>query len=78
MLGIVADLSISQIRSSPQAKVFFADCCEREGLTPLQLMRWIRTRWGSMHDLVERMLDTKGVRFYSFLMSFCLLLFVYR
>lgn len=55
-------LSCSQIRSSPQAKAFFAATCEREGLTPLQLLRWVRTRWGSMHDLVERMLEKQSVR----------------
>ena len=35
--------------------------CREEGITPLQLIKWIRTRWGSMHDLIKRLLATKAV-----------------
>jgi hypothetical protein len=50
-----------QVRSSPQAKVFFATMCHEEGLKPLELIKWIRTRWGSMYDLVDRMLTNRAV-----------------
>ena len=42
------------MRSSPQAKTFFATMCTEEGLTPLELIKWVRTRWGSMYDLINR------------------------
>jgi hypothetical protein len=55
-----------QIRSSPQAKAYFLKQCEKEGITPLELINWIRTRWGSMADLIERAIYGKVVRAVSF------------
>ncbi|RDB19397.1 hypothetical protein Hypma_013487 [Hypsizygus marmoreus] len=50
---------INQLRSSPQARTFFAKMCKEEGLTPLQLIKWIRTRWRSMYDLIDCALTVK-------------------
>ncbi|KAG6903744.1 hypothetical protein DXG01_015214, partial [Tephrocybe rancida] len=55
VLGKVLAL-ITQIRSSPQAKAYFHTLCKEEGLKPLELIKWIRTRWGSMSDLVNRVI----------------------
>jgi hypothetical protein len=35
--------------------------CQEEGLKPLELIKWIRTRWGSMYDLVDRVLVNRAV-----------------
>jgi hypothetical protein len=51
-----------QIRASPQAKVFFAKCCFEEDIPVLELIKWIRTRWGSMHDFIERLTSCKAVK----------------
>ena len=40
-----------------------------EGLTPLQLIKWIRTRWGSMYDLIDRILVTRPVSCVSYYWS---------
>lgn len=50
-----------QVRASPQAKVFFATMFHKEGLKPLELIKWIRTRWGSMYDLVDCILTNRAV-----------------
>ena len=46
----------SQVRASPQAKAYFTVVCEKEGLKPLKLIKWVRTCWGSMADLIEQAL----------------------
>jgi hypothetical protein len=46
-------LIFSQIRSSPQAKAYFIKQCEKEKITPLQLIKCFWTCWGSMADLLE-------------------------
>src|ERR1700678_495649 len=53
--------NIWQIRASPQAKQYFALCCKSEQVPILELIKWIRTRWGSMHDLVDRFTSLKPV-----------------
>ena len=50
-----------QIRASPQAKRYFGVICQEEGIKPLQLIKFVRTRWGSMYDLVERAIKNKAV-----------------
>ncbi len=56
----MAHLSV-QIRASPQAKAFFATMCQEEELKPLELIKWIRIRWGSMYDLINRVLVNRAV-----------------
>ncbi|KAH7920372.1 hypothetical protein BV22DRAFT_1021370, partial [Leucogyrophana mollusca] len=58
LLGKVLAL-ITQVRLSPQAKTYFATICKEEGLTPLELIKWIRTRWGSMADLIEHLITNR-------------------
>jgi hypothetical protein len=50
---------INQVRSSPQARAFFHKLCKDESLEPLQLIKWVRTRWASLYDLINRMLDVR-------------------
>jgi hypothetical protein len=55
--------TFTQVHASPQAKVFFATMCHEEGLTPLELIKWVRTRWGSMYDLIDRVLVNRAVSY---------------
>ncbi|KAF8460964.1 hypothetical protein DFH94DRAFT_641038 [Russula ochroleuca] len=48
---------VNQVCSSPQACSFFQKLCKDEGLPPLQLLKWVRTRWASLYDLINRILD---------------------
>jgi len=48
---------INQVRSSPQARTFFHKLCKDESLPPLQLLKWIRTCWASLYDLITHLLD---------------------
>ena len=52
---------VLQIRKSPQARSFFHATCAQVGMTPLELMLWIHTRWGSLFDFLERFLFLKTV-----------------
>ena len=51
-----------QVRLSPQASAFFFRCCAEEGLPHLELIKYVRTRWSSMYDLLERAFKLKAVR----------------
>lgn len=51
-----------QIRKSPQARSFFRATCSQVGIKPLELLLWIRTRWGSLFKFLERFLLLKSVR----------------
>jgi len=55
--------SFIQVRASPQAKTFFATMCHEEGLKPLELIKWVRTCWGSMYDLIDRILANRSVSY---------------
>ncbi|KIK78713.1 hypothetical protein PAXRUDRAFT_163234 [Paxillus rubicundulus Ve08.2h10] len=55
LLGKVLAL-ITQVQLSPQAKYYFETVCKEEGLCPLQLIKWICTRWGSMYDLIDHLI----------------------
>ena len=39
--------------ASPQARQYFPLCCKSDGVPVLELIKWVWTVWGSMHDLVE-------------------------
>lgn len=62
VLGKILAL-IEQIRASPQARAFFVICCIEERIEPLELKRWVRTRWASLFDLLERILKVQKVKF---------------
>jgi len=42
-------------------KFFFAKMCTEEGLTPLELIKWVRTHWDSMYDLINCILTNCAV-----------------
>lgn len=52
-----------QVRLSPQASAFFFKCCAEEGLPRLELVKYVRTRWSSMYDLLERAFKLQMVYF---------------
>ena len=52
---------VNQVRSSPQARKYFRKLCIEESVTPLQLLKWVRTRWASLYDLIARLMDVHCV-----------------
>ena len=52
---------VNQVRSSPQARAYFSKLCVEENIRPLQLLKWVRTRWASLYDLITRLLDVRPV-----------------
>ncbi|KAG6806576.1 hypothetical protein H0H92_010774, partial [Tricholoma furcatifolium] len=53
---------VKQIRASPQAKTFFKSSCGQVEIKPLELILWIRTRWGSLYKFLDRtILMRKGL-----------------
>jgi hypothetical protein len=55
-----------EIHKSPQARSFFRATCSQVGITPLELLLWIRTCWGSLFKFLECFLLLKAVRNLSF------------
>lgn len=58
------ELNAVQIWMSPQAKAYFAKVCEEEGIQPLELIKWVHTRWGSMYDLINHVIINKAVCYF--------------
>lgn len=56
---------MQQIRKSPQARAFFHATCNQVGITPLELLLWIRTCWGSLFSFLERFIKLKAVGYLS-------------
>jgi hypothetical protein len=52
---------VTQIRKSPQARVFFKKCCTEVDVPPLKLLKWIRTRWASLFKMLERVIRLRKV-----------------
>ena len=50
---------VNQVRSSPQARKYFQRLCMEENLAPLQLLKWVRTTWVSLYDLITRLLAVR-------------------
>jgi len=48
---------VNHVRSSPQARTYFHKLCEEENLPPLQLLKWVRTCWASLYDLITCLLE---------------------
>ncbi|KAJ7713560.1 hypothetical protein B0H16DRAFT_1435997, partial [Mycena metata] len=44
---------------SPQAREFFKKCCMQVGLSPLEVLLWVRTRWASLYRALDRSLDLR-------------------
>ena len=51
---------VNQVRSSLQAHAYFHKLCQDENLPPLQLLKWVRTRWASLYDLINCLLDMRA------------------
>jgi hypothetical protein len=51
-----------QIRKSPQARAFFRAMCTQVKIPQLELLLWIRTRWGSLYSFLARFMKLKAVR----------------
>jgi hypothetical protein len=45
-----------QIRKSPQARAFFKNACEEVDVPALQLLFWVKTRWASLYNFLDRIL----------------------
>jgi hypothetical protein len=46
---------------SPQARAFFQQCCEQVNVRKLELKLWVRTRWASLYDFLDRMMALRLV-----------------
>ena len=58
-----------QIHKSPQARAFFQKSCKETDVPPLQLLSWVKTRWASLFDFLDRILLLQPV--YRDFMFFC-------
>jgi hypothetical protein len=56
-----------QIRKSPQARAFFRQVCDDVNVVRLELKLWVRTRWASLYDFLDRMIKLRPVSTYSLL-----------
>jgi hypothetical protein len=56
---------VNQVHSSPQARTYFSKLCVEENIKPLQLLKWVRTCWASLYDLITRLLDVRPVCSFS-------------
>ncbi|KAG2747616.1 hypothetical protein P692DRAFT_20736100 [Suillus brevipes Sb2] len=52
---------VAQVRKSPQARVFLQKCCAEVNEPPLELLRWVRTRWASLFNMLERVFKLRKV-----------------
>lgn len=52
---------VNQVRASPQARTYFSELCTKENVQPLQLLKWVRTRWASLYDLLHRLFVVRKV-----------------
>jgi len=54
-----------QICKSPQARAFFTACCEEVEVPLLQLLLWVKTRWASLYNFLDRVLVLRKVEVIS-------------
>ncbi|KAG2752014.1 hypothetical protein P692DRAFT_20725591 [Suillus brevipes Sb2] len=52
---------VSQVRKSPQARVFLQKCCTEVNERPLELLKWVRTCWASLFNMLERVFQLRKV-----------------
>jgi hypothetical protein len=43
---------VNQVQASLQACKYFCKLCIEENVAPLQLLKWVRTWWASLYDLI--------------------------
>jgi hypothetical protein len=68
--ALQSNADLVQVRLSPQVSSFFFKCCAEEGLPRLELIKYVRTRWSSMYDLLEQAFLLKAVRSQIYCPSF--------
>ncbi|KAJ6555997.1 hypothetical protein B0H19DRAFT_1262118 [Mycena capillaripes] len=44
---------------SPQTRKFFKNCCMQVGVSPLELLLWVRTRWASLYGCLSLALELR-------------------
>ena len=49
------------MRLSPQARAFFSEQCVAANVPQLELLKWCRTRWSSVDDMIVRLLGLRPV-----------------
>jgi hypothetical protein len=54
-------ISFGKIRKSPQARAFFEKSCEEVDVPLLQLLYWVKTRWASLFNFLDRILILQHV-----------------
>ena len=57
----VSDRSHLQVRLSPQARAFLSKQCGATNVPRLELLKWCRTRWSSMDNMIERLIELRPV-----------------
>jgi hypothetical protein len=50
-----------QIKESPQASAYLETMCEEVNVIPKRLVLWIKTRWASLAQFLERFLYLRKV-----------------
>lgn len=59
---------VNQVRvSSEGVREYLAECCRLKGIKPIELLLWVRSRWGSLSHCLETVLVVQKVcRFIAF------------
>lgn len=52
---------VNQVHAPPQARAYFVKHCTEEGVKPLQLLKWVCTRWAPLFDPLNHLLEVKAV-----------------
>jgi hypothetical protein len=53
---------VSQLRANgDQPRLYLRELCLKYNCRPLEIKLWVRTRWGSLSDCFERVLELKKV-----------------
>lgn len=53
---------VNQVRmSSEGVREYLAHACTFQGIKPMELRLWVRTRWGSLSDCLESVLEVHNV-----------------
>jgi hypothetical protein len=58
---------VNQVRmSSEGVREYLMHCCVMHSLNPIELLLWIRTRWGSLTHCLEKTLSIQKVRCHEY------------
>ncbi|KAF5346279.1 hypothetical protein D9757_014839 [Collybiopsis confluens] len=50
---------IAQVRASDHATLFLAELCQKNDCPALELLTWVRTRWGSLYHCFKRLIQIR-------------------